>query len=133
MNKTEELREMVGCNPMEIPATADGRTPETSLSPAVTEWLAVHEQQYGHKPSEFSVQMAQHIDKARDILREWGREDAQQGKDAYSSHAFAALVVYAFRLHVDEGHKTVQAVAGLWQNAYMAGYREAGRLYQMKH
>lgn len=95
-----------------------------TLSPTVTEWAETYEQEHGHKPADLVLRIAEHILKVGKMLTEMGRKDAQQGKSAYPTDVFPALVVKAFRLNVDEGDETVQAVADLWQSDYMDGYTE---------
>ena len=100
-----------------------------TLSPTVTEWAEAYEQEHGHKPADLVLQIAEHILKVGKMFTELGQKDAQQGKSAYPADVFPALVLKAFRLHVDEDHETVQAVADLWQSDYIDGYnaRERGR------
>lgn len=99
-----------------------------NLSPTVAEWAADYEQEYGHRPAESVLQIAEHISKVGDMLVNQGRKDAQKGKDPYPAAVFPALVVKAFRLEVDEDYETVQAVADLWQSDYMDGYEKGGMI-----
>lgn len=92
------------------------------LSPLVAEWAEAYEQKHGHKPAELLIQVAEHITKVSDMLRERGRADAQQSKTAYPADTFPRLVVKAFRLELDTDHDMVQAVADLWHDDYMDGY-----------
>lgn len=95
-----------------------------TLSPIVTEFAEAYEQEHGHKPTDLVLRIAEHILKVGKMLTELGRKEAQQGKSAYPADAFPALVVKAFRLDVDEGDETVQAVADLWQSDYLDGYNQ---------
>lgn len=93
-----------------------------TLSPMVTEFVAAYEQEHGKRPTELSIRIAESIQEVGKMLTELGQKDAQEGKKPYSSDVFPALVVKAFQLDADEDHKTVQAVADLWQSDYMDGY-----------
>lgn len=95
-----------------------------TLSHTVTEWAEAYEQEHGRKPAELVLQIAEHILNVSMMLTELGRNDAQNGKKAYPSDIFPALVAKAFRMDVDEDHETVQAVADLWQSDYMDGYNQ---------
>lgn len=97
-----------------------------SHTPMVTAWAAVYEWEYGQKPNEKVLQIAEHIFRVGKMLTELGQKDAGEGKRAYSASFFPDLVVKAFRLDVGKTHKMVQAVADLWQSDYMDGYREGG-------
>ena len=99
---------------------------QISHTPMVLSWAAVYEQEYGQKPSEKGLRMAEHILKVGKMLTELGQNDACEGKRAYSATFFSDLVVKAFRLDVGKTHEMVQAVADLWQSDYMDGYREGG-------
>ena len=102
-----------------------GGNTRMTLSSTVAEWAAAYEQECGKKPNEQVLQIAEHISKVGKILRELGKKDAQQEKNARPTNVFPALVEKAFRLDVDEDHETVQAVADLWQSDYMDGYNSA--------
>lgn len=93
-----------------------------NLSPVVAEWAEAYEQKHGHKPAELVLQVAEHIAKVSDMLRERGREDAQKGKKAPYADNFPLLVVKAFRLDLNTDHDMVQAIADLWRDDYMDGY-----------
>lgn len=93
-----------------------------TLSPMVAEWAEAYEQEHGHKPADLVLQIAEHILKVGKMLTNLGQKDAQEGKTPYPADVFPALVIKAFRMDVDEDHKTVQAVADLWQSDYMDGY-----------
>lgn len=96
------------------------------LSPIVAEFAEAYEQEYGQKPAELLLQIAEHIQKVSKMFADLGQKDAQEGKSAYPADVFPALVVKAFRLDVDEDHESVQAVANLWQSDYMDGYNAGG-------
>ena len=95
-------------------------------TPRVNAWAVVYEQEYGQKPGEEVLQIAEHILRVGKMLTELGQKDACEGKRAYSATFFPDLVVKAFRLNVGKTHEMVQAVADLWQSNYMDGYREGG-------
>lgn len=93
-----------------------------SLSPMVEKWAAAYEEEYGKRPGDLVLQIAEHIEKAGEMLTEQGRKDAQEGKHAYPAQFFPALVIKAFREGIGKHPDTVQAVADLWQSDYMDGY-----------
>ena len=95
-----------------------------TLSPMVNEWALAYEQEHGRKPADPVLRIVEHIDKVREMFTELGQKDAQEGKEPYPANVFHALVIKAFRMNVDEGHETVQAVADLWQSDYMNGYKK---------
>lgn len=92
------------------------------LSPEVAERAEAYEQEHGHKPAELLIQIAEHIVKVSDMLRERGREDAQKGKKAPHADYFPELFRNAFGLDPKAHDDTVQAVADLWRDYYMDGY-----------
>lgn len=92
------------------------------LSPEVAVWAEAYEQKHGHEPAELLIQIAEHIVKVSDMLRERGREDAQKGKKAHWADDFPQLVRKAFRLDLSTDHDMVQAIADLWRDDYMDGY-----------
>lgn len=92
------------------------------LSPIVAEWAEAYEQKHGHKPAELLVQIAEHIVKVSDMLRELGEKEAQEGKKPYPADVFPAMAAKAFRLDPAKDLETVQAVADLWRDDYMDGY-----------
>lgn len=96
------------------------------MSGKVEEWAANYEQEFGRKPAELVLRVAEHIEKVGGMLTELGKKDAQEGKEAYSSKDFPTLVTKVFQLDPDKDHETVQAIAELWQSDYMDGYREGG-------
>lgn len=91
------------------------------LSPTVTELAEAYEQEHGHKPSELGLRIAEHIMKVGKMLTELGREDAQQGKSAYTAEVFPALVCKAFGLQQGEDPEIVQGIANIWLDDYMKG------------
>ena len=93
-------------------------------TPMVTAWAVAYEQEYGQKPGEMVLRIAEHILKVGKMLTELGKKDAREGKRAYSVTFFPDLVVKAFRLDVGKTHEMVQAVANLWQSDYMNGYND---------
>ena len=93
-----------------------------NLSPTVVEWAAAYEQEHGHKPNDLLVQITEHIIKVCDILRERGKEDAQRGNGAHHADYFPQLVRNAFGIDPEAHDDTAQAVADLWESAYMNGY-----------
>lgn len=97
---------------------------QISHTPVVTAWAAVYEQEYGQKPGEKVLRIAEHILKVGKMLTELGKKDAREGKRAYPATFFSALVVKAFRLDMEKAHEMVQAVADLWQSDYMDGYND---------
>ena len=95
-----------------------------TLSPMVAKWAAAYEQEYGERPPELSLQIAEHINKVGERLTEQGRKDAQAGDYAYSTKIFQALVIKVFGEGIKKHPSTVQAVADLWRSDYMDGYNE---------
>ena len=93
-----------------------------SLSPMVEKWAAAYEQEYGKRTGDLVLQIAEHIEKVGERLTEQGRKDAQEGKRAYPTRVFPALVIKAFHNGIEKCPDTVQAVADLWQSDYMDGY-----------
>lgn len=89
----------------------------------VEEWAIDYEQKHGRKPSEVAIEIVNHIVKVGDILMNKGREDGQKGERRYSDEAFPQLVRDVFHM-TDADAETVEAVADLWKNDYMDGYRE---------
>ena len=101
---------------------------QISHTPVVLAWAAVYEQEYGQKPGEKVLRMAEHILKVGKMLIELGRKDAQEGKRAYSATFFLDLVAKAFQLDAGKAHEMVQTVADLWQSNYMDGYQEGSEV-----
>lgn len=97
-----------------------------TLSPMVAEWAAAYEQEHGRNPTERALRVAEHIEKVSKKPTCLGRKDAQEGKGAYLSKDFMALVAKAFHLDPEKDHETVQTIADLWQSGYMDGYQEGG-------
>lgn len=97
-----------------------------NLSPTVAEYVTAYEQEYGRKPAEIVIRMAEHIAKVGRVLREQGTKDALKGMNPRHQGEHEALVRYAFHLEPDEDLSFVEGVAELWQSAYMKGYREGG-------
>lgn len=95
-----------------------------TLSPMVAEYVAIYEQEHGHKPAELVIQMAEHITKVGEKLRENGSTDASEGYQALHREAFESLVCKAFHLEIGEDPEFVEVIADLWQSDYMDGYRE---------
>ena len=95
-----------------------------TLSPTVAKWAEIYEQEYGHKPTDLVLQIAEHIEKVCKMLNEQGQKDAQQGKHARPADFFPALVIKAFGMDISKHPDTVQAVADLWQSYYMDGYQQ---------
>lgn len=93
-----------------------------SLSPMVEKFAVAYEQEYGKRPGDLVLQIAEHIEKVGEMLTEQGRKDAQEGKCAYSTKVFTDLVIKAFRKGIEKSPDTVQAIAELWQSDYMDGY-----------
>lgn len=93
-----------------------------SLASKVAECAAAYEQECGKHSAELVPQIAEQIQNVSKMLMNLGRKTAQQGKRAYSTEVFPALVAEIFRLDLVEDHETVQAVANLWQSDYMNGY-----------
>lgn len=92
------------------------------LSPMVAEWAEAYEQEHGCKPAELVLQVAEHIMKVSDMLRDRGEKDAQVGKETYPADVFTQLVRKAFRLDQATDHDMVQDIADLWRSSYMDGY-----------
>ena len=95
-----------------------------TLSPTVAKWAEIYEQEYGHKPTDLVLQIAEHIEKVCKMLNEQGHKDAQLGKCAHPADFFPALVIKAFGMDISKHPDTVQAVADLWQSYYMDGYQQ---------
>lgn len=81
-----------------------------------------YEQEYGRKPSETVIRMAEHIEKVGKMLWEQGATDAQEGKKPRHREAHETLVRYAFQLGTDQSPDFVEAIAELWQSDCMEGY-----------
>lgn len=94
------------------------------LSPEVATWVAAYEQEYGKKPANLVLQIAEHILKVAKMLTELGQKDAQEGRSPYSADFFPTLVIKAFGMDISKHPDTVQAVADLWQSDYMDGYND---------
>ena len=94
-----------------------------TISPMVAEWVAAYEQEHGHKPEKLVLEIAEHITKVGEMLKERGQEDAKQGKPPRPAATFPALVERVFRMGDDE---TAQIVAEVWQSNYMDGYQKGG-------
>lgn len=92
------------------------------LSPEAAELVALYEQEYNRKPTERGLQIALYIDKVGNALRERGRKEAQEGKEAYPADVFTVMVAKAFRLDPTKDAETVQVLADLWRDDYMDGY-----------
>lgn len=92
------------------------------LSPEVAEWAEAYEQKRGHKPNKLLVQVTEHIMKVNDTLTERGKNDAQKGKKALHADYFPELFRKVFGLDPEAHDEAVQAVADLWESAYMNGY-----------
>ena len=101
---------------------------QISHTPVVLAWAAVYEQEYGQKPGEEVLRMAEHILRVGKMLTELGQKDAQEGKRAYSATFFLDLVAKAFQLDTGKVHEMVQTVADLWQSDYMDGYQEGSEV-----
>lgn len=99
-----------------------------NLSPLVAEWAADYEQEHGLRPAELVLQIAEHILKVGDMLKNRGEKDAQEGVEPYSAAVFPALVAKIFRMEGKEDYDVVQTVADLWRSNYMDGYEEGGIL-----
>lgn len=97
-----------------------------SLSPLVVEWVAAYEQEHGRKPTETTVQIAQHIAKVGAALQEQGAKDAREGRKQCRSEEFPALVCRAFHMSESEDHEFVASIAELWESDYLEGYQEGG-------
>lgn len=92
------------------------------LSPEAAELVALYEQTYNRKPTEFGLQIAMHIDKVSNTLRERGKKEAQEGKKPYPFYIFPAMTAKAFGLDPTKDAETVQILADLWRDDYMDGY-----------
>lgn len=92
------------------------------LSPGAAELVALYEQKYNRKPTVWGLQVAIHIDKVSNTLRERGEKEAREDKKPYPADVFPAMAAKAFRLDPTKDAETVQAVADLWRDCYMDGY-----------
>lgn len=97
-----------------------------TLSPMVAEYVAIYEQEHGHKPTKLVIQIAEHIAKVGEKLRKSGSADASEGYQARHRDAFKSLVCKAFHLEAGEDPEFVEAIADLWMAYYMEGYKEGG-------
>lgn len=102
------------------------KTKEIADNSCVKEWATAYEQKYGRKPSESAMRIIDHIVKTGDILHDIGWNDALRGESARSAEWFSALTAAAFRLDMAKDQETIQAVAKLWLDDYMDGYRGGG-------
>ena len=101
-----------------------------SLSTIAAKWATAYEQEYGERPSDMVLQIAEHIMKVRKRLTELAQKDAMEGMKPCSADDLQALVLKAFSPDPDRGHETVNAVADLWLAGYMDGYCAIAKIEQ---
>ena len=99
-----------------------GHRQKWSNSPVVVERVTAYEQEYGRKPTDAAIRMAEHVDKVGAMLREQGRKDAREGREQLCAEVFPTLVRWIFRMEPDEDSELVEVIADLWRMEYEKGY-----------
>ena len=97
-----------------------------SLSPLTAKTVTDYEQDHGVPLPENAVQIAEHINKVRAMLREQGAKDAWEGRTPLDAAAMQGFVRWAFHLDAEENPELAELVAAPWMADYMAGYQEGG-------